>query len=142
MGSGISREIFSSGDVLINSIDFDPAGRVMWISDAAGGVTHLDIRMGQSKATWYGLSGGKVGSVSVNSTRPHFLLTASNSRALRFVDLPHELPWGFLHLVFAGYGTRESWTDSPETNLPHLMFLSTTTRQWKSSARARLGLRR
>ena len=86
MGSGISKEIFSSGDVLINSIDFDPAGRVMWISDAAGGITHFDTRMDRSRAIWYGLSGEKVGSVSVNPTRPHFLLTASNSRALRFID--------------------------------------------------------
>jgi WD40 repeat protein len=86
MGSGISREVFSSGDVLINSIDFDPTGHVMWISDAAGGITHFDMRMDQSKATWYGLSGEKVGSVSVNPTRPHFLLTASNSRVLRFID--------------------------------------------------------
>ena len=86
MGSGISKEIFSSGDVLINSIDFDPAGRVMWISDAAGGITHFDMRMDKSKAVWYGLSREKVGSVSVNPTRPHLLLTASNSRALRFID--------------------------------------------------------
>ena len=86
MGSGISKEIFSSGDILINSIDFDPAGRVMWISDAAGGITHFDIRMDKSKAIRYGLSGEKVGSVSVNPTRPHFLLTASNSRTLRFID--------------------------------------------------------
>ncbi|KAF9792217.1 WD40 repeat-like protein [Thelephora terrestris] len=86
MGSGISKEIFSSGDVLINSYDFDPAGRVVWISDAAGGVTHFDTRLGQSKATWYGLSKEKIGSVSVNPTSPHFLLTASNSRSLRIWD--------------------------------------------------------
>ena len=88
MGSGISTEIFSSGDVLINSVDFDPAGHIMWISDAAGGITHFDTRMDQSKAVWYGLSGEKVGSVSVNPTRSHFLLTASNSRVLRFVGPP------------------------------------------------------
>lgn len=86
MGSGICKQIFSSGDVLINSIDFDPTGPIMWISDAAGGITHFDMRIDQSKAVWYGLSGEKVGSVSVNPTRPHFLLTASNSRALRSVD--------------------------------------------------------
>ena len=90
MGSAICREIFSSGDVLINSIDFDPAGHIMWISDAAGGITHFDMRMDQSKATWYGLSREKVGSVSVNPTRPHFLLTASNSRALRLTDSSHK----------------------------------------------------
>lgn len=86
MGSGVSKEIFSSGDVLINSIDFDPDGRVIWISDAGGGITHFDTRVDQSKATWYGLSGEKIGTVSVNPTRPHFLLTASNSRALRFIS--------------------------------------------------------
>jgi WD40 repeat protein len=96
MGSGISKDIFSSENVLINSIDFDPAGRVMWISDALGGVTHFDMRMDQSKATRYGLSGDKVGSVSVNPTRPHFLLTASNSRALRLSDLSSEFPHGLL----------------------------------------------
>ena len=106
MGSGISNQIFSSGDVLINSIDFEPNGHVMWISDAAGGVTHFDLRMNQSKATWYGLSGEKVGSVSVNPTRPHFLLSASNSRALRLIDFS-QIP-GVVDPAFAGYGTRES----------------------------------
>lgn len=90
MGSGLCREMFSSGDVLINSIDLDPAGHIMWISDAAGGITHFDMRMDQSKVTWYGLSREKVGSVSVNPTRSHFLLTASNSRALRFIDSTHK----------------------------------------------------
>ena len=106
MGSGICRQIFSSGDVLINSIDFDPEGRVMWISDAAGGVTQFDIRMDQSKATWYGLSREKVGSVSVNPTRPHFLLTASNSRALRLIYFS-QIP-GVIDPGFAEYGTHES----------------------------------
>jgi WD repeat-containing protein 76 len=91
MGTGISKQIFSSGDVLINSIDFDPAGHVLWISDAAGGVMHFDTRLDQSRATWYGLSGEKVGSVSVNPTRSHFLLTASNSRVLRFVGSTFKL---------------------------------------------------
>lgn len=86
MGSGLSKEVFSSGDVLINSIDFDPAGRVMWISDAAGGVTRFDTRLGRSKATWHGLSRDKIGSVSVNPTKSHFLLTASNSRQLRSIS--------------------------------------------------------
>jgi len=104
IGSGISREIFSSGDILINSIDLDPMGHVMWISDAAGGITHFDMRTDQSKAIWYGLSGEKVGSVSVNPTRPHFLLTASNSRVLRFIDFASGFP-GFVDLVFAGFGT-------------------------------------
>jgi len=128
MGSGISKEIFSSGDALINSIDFDPAGRVVWISDAAGGITHFDTRMDQSKAIWYGLSGEKVGSVSVNPTRPTFLLTASNSRALRFIDFVSKLPVAF-DLAFAGYGTHGSWMDSPEVRSLPLPTSSSTITQ-------------
>lgn len=141
MGSGISKEIFSSGDVLINSIDFDPAGRVMWISDTAGGVTHLDTRLDQSKATWYGLSPEKIGSVSVNPTRPHFLLTASNSRALRFPCLTSKF-FGLSNLVFPEFGTRESYPDFQEAR-SHLHSLpsSTITQPWKSSTRVLTVLR-
>lgn len=57
----------------------------MWISDAAGGVTHLDLRQDKSKAKWYQLSDQKIGCVSVNPSRPDFLLTASNSKELRYV---------------------------------------------------------
>ena len=110
MGSGISKEIFSSGGTLINSIDFDPAGRIMWISDAAGGITHFDTRMDRSKSVWYGLSAEKVGTVSVNPTRPYFLLTASNSRALRFID-PVSMLRGLMtwHLQDLGH-TEAQWT--------------------------------
>lgn len=107
MGSGVSKEVFSSEDVLINSIDLDPAGRVMWISDAAGGVTHFDTRLDQSKVTWYGLSREKVGSVSVNPTRPHLLLTASNSRALRFIGSTYIL-WGFITCCWQDLGHAEA----------------------------------
>lgn len=107
MGSGTSKEIFSSGDALINSIDVDPDGHVLWISDALGGVTHLDTRLNRSKVTWYGLSREKIGSVSVNPTRPHFLLTASNSRSLRFIGFTHKF-FRVDNLVFLGYGTRGS----------------------------------
>ncbi|OCH95046.1 WD40 repeat-like protein [Obba rivulosa] len=84
--SGISREIYSTEDALISSIDLPPDGNEMWISDALGGLTHLDLREEKSKARWYQVSDQKVGSVSVNPTNPHYLVTASNSRALRIWD--------------------------------------------------------
>jgi WD repeat-containing protein 76 len=85
----MSKEIFStsSQDILITSIDFSPQGHEMWISDGIGGVTHYDLRQDKNKARWYGLSDKKIGSVSVNPTRPHYLLTASNSRVLRQVHV-------------------------------------------------------
>ncbi|KAF9564603.1 WD40 repeat-like protein [Agrocybe pediades] len=85
--SGTSTEIYSRNDgVLISSIDLPPTGQEMWISDGAGGVTHLDLREDQSKARRYELSEAKIGSVSVNPARPNFLLTASNSRYLKVWD--------------------------------------------------------
>ncbi|KIK57771.1 hypothetical protein GYMLUDRAFT_746592 [Collybiopsis luxurians FD-317 M1] len=84
--TGISREIFTNDDTLISSIDVVPNGREMWISDAAGGVTHLDLREDKSKGKWYQLSEQKIGCVSVNPTRTNFLLTASNSREMRIWD--------------------------------------------------------
>ncbi|GBE82037.1 WD40 repeat-like protein [Sparassis latifolia] len=84
--SGISREIFSTDEVLISSIDLPPTGNEMWISDALGGVTHLDLRQDKSKARWYQLSDQKIGSISVNPTNTHFLVTASNSRSLKIWD--------------------------------------------------------
>ena len=85
MASGVSREVFSLEDTLISSIDLPPSGNELWISDANGGVTHLDLREGRDKARWYQLSDQKIGSVSVNPVVPHFLLTASNSRVLKYV---------------------------------------------------------
>ncbi|KAG2753264.1 WD40 repeat-like protein [Suillus brevipes Sb2] len=83
--SGISQEIFSS-EHLITSMDLPVGGHEMWISDASGGLTHLDLREPKDKACWYGLSTAKVGTVSINPTSPHFLLTASNSRELKVWD--------------------------------------------------------
>ncbi|EPQ58018.1 WD40 repeat-like protein [Gloeophyllum trabeum ATCC 11539] len=84
--TGVSREIHSTEDVLISSIDLPPAGHEMWISDALGGISHLDLREHPSKARWYGLSDQKIGCVSINPVNPQYLLTASNSRALRLWD--------------------------------------------------------
>ncbi|KAG1753431.1 WD40-repeat-containing domain protein [Suillus lakei] len=83
--SGISQEIFSS-EHLITSIDLPVGGHEMWISDTSGGLTHLDLREPKDKACWYGLSAAKIGTVSINPTSPHFLLTASNSRLLKVWD--------------------------------------------------------
>ncbi|KAG2078259.1 WD40 repeat-like protein [Suillus decipiens] len=83
--SGISQEIFSS-EHLITSMDLPVGGHEMWISDAFGGLTHLDLREPKDKACWYGLSPVKIGTVSINPTSPHFLLTASNSRVLKVWD--------------------------------------------------------
>ncbi|KAG1782567.1 WD40-repeat-containing domain protein [Suillus placidus] len=83
--SGISQEIFSS-EHLITSMDLSVGGHEMWISDASGGLTHLDLREPKDKACWYGLSAAKIGTVSINPTSPHFLLTASNSRVLKVWD--------------------------------------------------------
>ncbi|KAK0503322.1 WD40-repeat-containing domain protein [Armillaria luteobubalina] len=85
--TGVSRQIFSSDETLLCSMDLTPTGSEMWVSDAAGGVTHLDLRQHQSKSTWYGLSDQKIGCVSVNPARPEFVLTASNSRSLRIWDV-------------------------------------------------------
>jgi len=60
-----------------------PNGNELFISDAVGGVTHLDMREPKTNARWYGLSEAKIGSVSINPTRPNYLVTASNSRSLR-----------------------------------------------------------
>ncbi|CCL99333.1 uncharacterized protein FIBRA_01351 [Fibroporia radiculosa] len=84
--SEISREIFSTDDVLISCIDLLPTGQEMWISDAVGGLTHLDLREDRSRARWYQVSEQKIGSVSINPRNPHFLVTASNNRAMKVWD--------------------------------------------------------
>jgi len=84
--SGISTEVFSMDDTLITCVDLPVTGNEMWISDAEGGLTHLDLREDRSKARWFQVSDHKIGSVSVNPTAPHYLVAASNSRAMRIWD--------------------------------------------------------
>ncbi|PCH38131.1 WD40 repeat-like protein [Wolfiporia cocos MD-104 SS10] len=84
--SGVSREIFSAEEALISCFDLPPTGNEMWISDATGGLTHLDLREDKSKAKWFQLSDQKIGTVSINPTNPHYLVTASNSRAMKIWD--------------------------------------------------------
>ncbi|KAG5650769.1 hypothetical protein H0H81_011108 [Sphagnurus paluster] len=61
--TGISRQVYSTSDgTLISSFDLSPEGNEMWLSDSAGGITHLDLREGsKSKTRWYGLSDQKIG---------------------------------------------------------------------------------
>ncbi|CAA7271660.1 unnamed protein product [Cyclocybe aegerita] len=84
--SGTSKEIYATDGVLISCIDLPPNGHEMWVSDVAGGATHLDLREDKSKARRYELSDQKIGCISVNPSRPNFLLTASNSRFLKVWD--------------------------------------------------------
>ncbi|KAL4077073.1 WD40-repeat-containing domain protein [Scleroderma yunnanense] len=84
--SSISSQIFSSDDTLITSIDLPPSGHEVWISDALGAITHYDLREGEKCARRYELSEQKIGSVSVNPSSPHLLVTASNNRLLRLWD--------------------------------------------------------
>lgn len=84
--SSVSHQIFSSSDTLITSIDLPPSGHEMWISDVSGALTHYDLREGEKHARRYELSNNKIGSVSVNPTSPHLLITASNDRFVRLWD--------------------------------------------------------
>ena len=72
-------------DALISSLDLPPTGNEMWISDANGGLTHLDLREDKSKARRWFLGDQKLGCVSVNPTSPHMLLVSSNDRTAKYV---------------------------------------------------------
>ncbi|KAI0306439.1 WD40 repeat-like protein [Multifurca ochricompacta] len=85
--SGISREVFAMEKVLITSMDLPPASHEMWLSDAEGWVTHLDLREDKTRRRAYQVSDQKIGCVSVNPTNPAFILTASNNRALKIWDV-------------------------------------------------------
>ncbi|XP_006458082.1 hypothetical protein AGABI2DRAFT_183171 [Agaricus bisporus var. bisporus H97] len=86
--TGVSQEVYASeNDALINNVDLTPSGNEMWICDGAGGATHLDLRERHHKVRRYGLSDIKIGCISVNPSRPHFVLTASNNRTLKIWDI-------------------------------------------------------
>ncbi|KZT68200.1 WD40 repeat-like protein [Daedalea quercina L-15889] len=84
--SGISTELYSIDETLITCIDLPVTGNEIWIADAAGGLTHLDLREDKSKARQYQVSDHKIGSVSVNPVVPHYLVTASNNRVMKIWD--------------------------------------------------------
>lgn len=71
--------------VLISGFDLPPTGNELWVSDTDGGLTHLDLREGGSKARRWFLSEQKIGCVSVNPTEPEKLLLSSNSRKMTCV---------------------------------------------------------
>jgi len=73
--------------VLITSMDLPPASHEMWLSDAEGWVTHLDLREDKSKKRAYQLSEQKIGCVSVNPRTPTLILTSSNNRTLKVWDV-------------------------------------------------------
>jgi WD repeat-containing protein 76 len=75
--------VFHNDGAQIQSFDLTPSGHELWFSDVSGGVTHLDLREDKSKSRWYQLSGAKIGCVNINPVDTNFLLTASNSKALR-----------------------------------------------------------
>ncbi|EJD02328.1 WD40 repeat-like protein [Fomitiporia mediterranea MF3/22] len=84
--TGISREVFSVEGTLICSFDLPPKGQEMWVSDAEGGLSHVDLREDKSKARRWYLSDQKIGCISVNPTDPEKLVVASNSRKLTIWD--------------------------------------------------------
>ncbi|PAV23918.1 WD40 domain containing protein [Pyrrhoderma noxium] len=84
--SNVSREIFSMDNTLICSFDISSSGNELWVSDAEGGLSHVDTREDKSKALRYELSGSKIGCVSINPTTPEMLLVASNDRTLKIWD--------------------------------------------------------
>lgn len=125
--SGVSREIFSMDDgTLISSIDLTPSGHEMWISDSQGGATHMDLRESKDKSRWYGLSDTKIGCISINPTRPHFLLTASNNRSLKWacfeVDYTLYIPTDPATQEFGMPGTCNRWLQTSLT-IHHLLHL-------------------
>ncbi|CAG7846133.1 DNA damage-binding protein CMR1 {ECO:0000250/UniProtKB:Q12510} [Serendipita indica DSM 11827] len=89
---GISTELYAIDDVLISSFDFSVtspgiAGNELWISDAKGGVSHLDLRASRHEARRYQLSvKDKIGCVSLNPVDGWSLLASSNDRTLKLWD--------------------------------------------------------
>jgi hypothetical protein len=105
--SGISEEIYATGDTLISGFDFSNDGHVMWISDnrhvtplfrwsgnselradcaSRGGLTYRDLREAKHKAKRFQLSEKqKLGCVSLNPRDGWSLLASCNDRSLKCV---------------------------------------------------------
>lgn len=111
--TGHSREIYSTDSKnLVNCIDVSPNGNELWISDSQGWATHLDPRETKQKARSYALSDNKIGSISINPTRPHFIVTASNSRVMKIWDV-RKLGKIVAELGEQTTGTSETGDDQP-----------------------------
>jgi len=89
----VSTELFSLAGpgILINSFDISPSGDDMWVSDAKGGLTHVDQREGGRAARRQVNDKEKIGCVSVNRQQPHLLLTSSNDRMVKCVPSAHSI---------------------------------------------------
>jgi len=83
--SGLSREIFALDGILISSFDMPPSGNELWISDAKGGLSHVDLRSARFGKRWQMNEKEKIGSVSINPVNPNFLVSASNDRTVKWV---------------------------------------------------------
>ena len=73
----------ASSKIIINSFDVAPTGDEIWVSDAEGGLTHVDKREGGRGARLQVNVKDKIGCVSVNQRQPHLLLTASNDKMVQ-----------------------------------------------------------
>lgn len=93
---GLSTEVYTMPEewgagALICGVDLSADGREMWVADALGGISHLDLREEVNKkgrkGRWFGVSEQKVGSVSLNPRDGKYIVTASNSRQMRIWDV-------------------------------------------------------
>ncbi|KAF6765248.1 WD40-repeat-containing domain protein [Ephemerocybe angulata] len=130
-----SREVFSTdSNNLVNCIDISPDGHEMWISDSQGWATQLDPREAKHRARSYALSDNKIGSISINPTRPHFIATASNSRFVKVWDVRK------LSAMVAEMGDDAAAT-SDEERPSTIDFLGETVNEYMQSEAGKGGLR-
>ena len=82
--TGKSTELFSlaSSSTLLTSFDLSSNGNEIWISDALGGISHVDLREGGRSRRQVNIK-EKIGCISVNPRRDHLLATSSNDHALK-----------------------------------------------------------
>ena len=82
--SGKSTELFSlaSTSTLLTSFDLPQNGNEIWISDALGGINHVDLREGGRSRRQVNVK-EKIGCISVNPRRDHLLVTSSNDHSLK-----------------------------------------------------------
>jgi len=83
--SGKSTELLSlaSSGTLITSFDLATTGNEIWVSDALGGLSHVDLREGGGRFRRQVNLKEKIGCISVNPLRSHLLLSASNDHAVK-----------------------------------------------------------